>query len=75
MITGNIDIHEIETDGPPEEAGTYLFWLLGEGMIFAMIDETDLDDFEENYNGISWTFGDYEVIAYCNQEHLELGYI
>ncbi len=75
MITGNINILEIEIDGPPEESGTYLFWLLGGGMIFGMIDDTDLDEFSDNYNGISWSYGDHEIIAYCNQEYLELGYI
>ncbi len=75
MITGNIEIKEIEVDGPPDEAGAYLFWLLGGGMIFAMIDDVDLGNFEENYNGISWSFGNDEVVAYCNQEFIELGYI
>ncbi len=76
MITGNININEVQVDGPPAEAGTYLLWLQGDqGLIFASVEDDDLDDFEENYDGLVWLFHDHEVLAYCNKEYLELGYI
>ncbi len=75
MISGNIDIFEVDVDGPPEEAGSYLLWLQGEGLACATIESSDLDEFEDNFDGVSWELGPYNVVAYTRQEFMELGYI
>lgn len=75
MIKGELNIWEVDVDGPPDEPGSYLFWLDGEGFMLYDIEDEDLDDFDDNFDGIKWSLNGKDVVAYTNQEYMELGYL
>ncbi len=75
MITGEINIYEIVNDGPPEEIGDFLFWIDGGGFMLYSVTEEDIENFEDAFDGVAWNLQSELVIAYTNQEHLELGYL
>ena len=66
MITGKINIYEVEVDGPPKETGSYFLWLIDGSAILYIITDIDLDQFEDNFDGFSWLLNDEKIIAYIS---------
>ncbi len=75
MLQAEVNIYELDVDGPPEEAGKCLFWLDAEGFMLYDVTDKDLDTFDDNFDGTIWTLNRKSVIAYTYQDSLELGYI
>ena len=75
MLVAEVNIYEVDVDGPPAEAGHCLFWLDAEGFMLYNVTDEDLDAFDDNFDGTTWTINHRPVIAYAYQDSLELGYI
>ena len=70
MIEGDVEIYEIDVDGPPKEPGDYLFWTSTEELMLCEVTEDELDVFSDYFDGYHWDLKGELVHSYILQKKL-----
>ena len=64
MITGELNIREVDVDGQPEEPGDYLLFINGGGAYVSELMVQDLESFDDCFDGIAWWFNGEYITGY-----------
>ncbi len=71
MISKELEIYEVDVDGPPELPGDYYCWLEVGDVVKISITESMIESFEDNFENDTWVIDGESVIGYVEEDELD----